>query len=247
MALALAESLLENGEYLPRDVMQRYVDWMDSGVYSSTGTCFDIGETTQSALDMFKQFRRPEIGSHASCMSGNGSIMRLAPAVTFFLPDVSKAIYMAERQSFTTHGSEECLEACRILGAELAGRIMGSPAVKVNVETGGGTRIRRKDWQHIPRHQIRSTGYVIDALEAALWADGHSSTFEESLVKAVNLGGDADTIGAITGQLAGARYGIEAIPSRWLDVLHDKDRIIETASKLADAQASKKRFFFRSR
>lgn len=242
MALALADSLLVMGEYDPGDVMERFVSWWKEGRYSSTGECFDIGTNTRGALDMYLAIRRPEIGSHAPDTAGNGSIMRLAPAVLFALPDREDAIDTAVRQSRTTHGAPECLEACDIMARILVERILGieHEDVRGTYSTKGALRIAARNWMGKSREVIKSTGYVIDTLEAALWADANASTFEEALVLAVNLGGDADTVGAVTGQIAGARFGLSGIPQRWLDTLHDREMIVDVANRLYEASPKEK-------
>lgn len=240
MALALADSLLEVGEYDPNDVMRKYVSWWKEGRYSSTGECFDIGTTTRGALDMFLAVGRPEIGSHSPDTAGNGSIMRLAPAVICALPSEEAAISLAVRQSKTTHGAIECLEACDYLGRQLSALILGHDLGDRRgvYSSPGMTRIAARDWTGKSREMIKSTGYVIDTLEAALWADANASSFEEALILAVNLGGDADTIGAVTGQIAGARYGLSGIPQKWLDVLHDGSKLIDVATRLHNAHVT---------
>jgi ADP-ribosyl-[dinitrogen reductase] hydrolase len=96
----------------------------------------------------------------------------------------------------------------------------------------GIQRILQKRYEYMIRDDVRSSGYVIDSLEAALWAFYHGSSFEESLVLAVNLGEDTDTVGAICGQLAGAYYGVDAIPTRWLEKLHRVEDIKALAARL---------------
>jgi len=237
MALALADGLLAVGQYDPAATMDRYVSWWKDGAFSSNGTCFDIGNTTRSALDMYIQLQRAEIGSRASDMAGNGSIMRLAPAVLFALPDAEAAHAVAVRQSRTTHGAPECLEACELMARTMTGLILGEDRTldPAHYSTPGGKRLASGSWRTLDRNHVKSTGYVIDTLEAALWADARSQDFEQALVLAVNLGGDADTVGAVTGQLAGARHGLSGIPDRWLAVLHDRQGIVDVANALVDA------------
>jgi ADP-ribosyl-[dinitrogen reductase] hydrolase len=235
MALALADSLVECGRYDADDCIRRYVAWMDDGAYSSNGTCFDIGNTTRAALQAYKTTGRAEGANRAPDLAGNGSIMRLAPAVLFGLPDVAQAVDLAERQSMTTHGADECREACIIMASTMSASIMGETAPRTVTRTPGGRRIAEGRWRNAARADIRSTGYVIDTLEAALWADAQTDGFEKALVLAVNLGGDADTVGAVAGQIAGARHGLAGIPERWLSVLHDRDGIIAVAHRLLRA------------
>lgn len=236
MALALADSLLSCGEYDPRDLMERFVSWWKDGQYSSNGHCFDIGVTTKGALSMFVELGRPEIGSHAPDTAGNGSIMRLAPAVLYALPDRELAAATARRQSRTTHGAVECLESCDLMARIMTDLILGNEPqdLRGRYDSSGVQRLAARGWTGKSRETIKSTGYVIDTLEAALWADASCDTFEEALILAVNLGGDADTVGAVAGQIAGARHGITGIPDRWLERIAELERISDMANRLID-------------
>ena len=140
MALCLATSLVERRGLDARDQMERYCRWAEGGYLSSTGSCFDIGSTTASALERFRRTGAPFAGSTESRAAGNGSIMRLAPIPMFFFPDVEAAERYGAESSRTTHGARECVDACRLLArilfleklalrseiSELADRLMGS-------------------------------------------------------------------------------------------------------------------------
>ena len=222
MALCLAESLLERHDFVLLDQMERYVRWYRDGHLSSTDHCFDIGATIGAALDRFRQSGNPISGSTSPRSAGNGSIMRLAPVPMFFHPDRTLAVRFSEESSITTHGCTECREACRLMGAQLHMALGGHDKAALlfrhdicDLESDRMQAIARGDWQDKTREQIRGGGYVIDCLEAALWCFFHADSFEEAILAAVNLGDDADTTGAVTGQLAGAYYGIGGIPRQW--------------------------------
>ena len=236
MALALADSLVERGGFDPRDLMTRFVAWRKKGDYSCTGTCFDIGITTQRALTTFQRTGEPFAGSTALDDAGNGSIMRLVPAVLFTLQaDETATRQLAREQGRVTHGTAECLDACELFADILRDAIFGRqdplrprdgyPDTKVG-------DIARGEYRSKTRAQIQSSGYVIDALEAALWCVSTTDSFEEALILAVNLGHDADTVAAVTGQIAGAFYGASAIPARWLAPLAWRDRISDVTERL---------------
>ncbi len=239
MALCLAESLIERrGFYLP-DQLEKYLRWYREGHMSSTGRCFDIGGATKDALERFEGTRKPYSGSTDPDRAGNGSLMRLAPVPLFYsqvpLPesegaDPVDAIERSGESSRTTHGARTAVDACRYMGALIAGAIRGAskeellseryspagsrywgerPLVAEVDEVASGSFKRREP----PR--IRGRGYVVASLEAALWAFHNSDSFEEGVLRAVNLGEDADTTGAIYGQLAGAFYGEKGIPKHW--------------------------------
>jgi ADP-ribosyl-[dinitrogen reductase] hydrolase len=246
MALCLVESLVECQGFDPADQMQRYVRWWREGHLSSTGTCFDIGNTISAALSQFERTGEAFAGSSDPRSAGNGSIMRLAPVPLFFAGDPEEAIRLAGESSRTTHGAREAIDACRYLGGLIVGALAGRSrkelqsecfcpvpglwdrdplAPKIAAIALGSFKCRNPP-------EIRGTGYVVDSLEAALWAFHHSTSFEEGALLAVNLGDDADTTGAIYGQLAGAYYGSEGIPDRWLEKLAYRSLIEQLADGL---------------
>lgn len=238
MALCLADSLIaNNGALDPRDLADRFVRWWRHGENSVNGRCFDIGNATRAALSNYLRTGEPH-GDDATLSAGNGGIMRLAPAVIAAHRDANKAAALSRAQSLVTHAAPECLDSAEVLARVLVAGIAGDghaaldagvdarlAASKVKVIAIGG-------WRGKTRDQIKSSGYVVNTLEAALWAVGGSSSFEEAVLKAVNLGDDADTVGAVTGQLAGAIYGRSAIPKRWLARLAWKESIEERAHAL---------------
>ena len=239
MALCLGTSLAECGGFDARDQMERYARWRTEGYLSSTGTCFDIGNTVRAALDRFERTGEPVAGSTDPRTAGNGSIMRLAPVVLWYFPDPWAAEHFAAESSKTTHGTEECIDACRFLARVLfralearskedvlmadRGSFMGAQAIAALAD--GGFRGK-------PRREIRGSGYVVESLEAALWCFDRASSFEEAVLLAANLGDDADTTAAVTGQIAGAFYGEGGIPKRWLDRLFMRAEIAELAGRL---------------
>jgi ADP-ribosyl-[dinitrogen reductase] hydrolase len=251
MALALGESLINHPFLSEEDLMQRFVAWRDTGVYSCTGTCFDIGITTSRALSRFRDSGDPIAGSCDPRTAGNGSLMRLAPvAVRHWrnsqAPDgAGDALTLLDdiaiRQSRTTHGAPEAIDACRLFARMLAGAIAGQARHAILQERHGlGAEpaiatIISGSWRGKPRERIASSGYVTHSLEAALWAVGSTGTFEEAVLAAANLGDDADTTAAITGQLAGALYGASAIPKNWLARLAWEPRIRSLATALFEA------------
>ena len=123
MALCLAASLIERGEFDPMDQMRRYVRWRDEGYLSSTGACFDIGNTIASALSRFMDTGEPYAGSSDPYSAGNGSLMRLAPVPMYFAGDAAEAISRSADSSRTTHGAEEAVDACRYFAGLLVGAL----------------------------------------------------------------------------------------------------------------------------
>ncbi len=229
MALALADSLTLNPDLDEQDLMTRFVDWHERGTYSCTGRCFDIGITTRQALSRFKQTGDPLAGSTDPMSAGNGSLMRLAPVALAHWRDRTKLASVAARQSQATHAAPEAVSACAIYADMLADAIEGRSRTEVlrprNEGVGKIRPIMKGSWRGKPRHLVQSSGYVVHALEAAIWSVARTSDFRSAVLTAANLGDDADTTAAIAGQLAGALYGMSRIPAEWLDKLAWRPRI----------------------
>ncbi len=244
MALALADSLISCSAFDPHDLATRFVHWWQQGAYSCTGTCFDIGITTRAALARFVRTGDPYAGSTHPRTAGNGSLMRLAPVALFALHDAGYADQLARDQSRITHAAPQAVEACAYFVQLLRDAILGQSDV-LRPSTWAGdpaiAAIAAGSWRQKSRDEIRSSGYVIDTLEAALWAVGTTSTFEDALILAVNLAADADTVGAVAGQLAGALYGAASIPERWLHPLAWRSEISAAADRLlAEARSGRR-------
>ena len=248
MALCLAESLIETGVFDPRDQAERYVRWWRNGHLSATGRCFDIGGTTSQALGAFESTGEPFSGSADPCSAGNGSIMRLAPIPMRYCRDPLALDRNAELSSRVTHAAPNCIDACRYLSGIIAGLLNGEPKESV-LEPGYRSASRR--WEpgelahridevaqgSFKRREppgIAGTGYVANSLEAALWAFHRTDNFRDGALLAVNLGDDADTTGAVYGQIAGACYGAEGIPASWREILAMGELITGFADSLRE-------------
>lgn len=228
--------------------MNLYRRWYETGYLSSTGECFDIGMTVRHALNKFvSDFDQTDTnkltdfqayyGNTSNNASGNGSLMRLAPVPLLFCHHPLRAMSEAVNSSKTTHGSQLCLDCCRMYTALIIGCLEGTTkeqllnADQIYVPTGlphdywtnttvlpldpSVAAVMMGSYKHRNPPQIKASGFVIETMEAALWAFYHTNSFEEGALKAVNLGNDADTVGAVYGMLAGAYYGINAIPRDW--------------------------------
>lgn len=246
MALCLAESLIACRGFDPVDQLTRYVRWYRHGHLSSTGRCFDIGETVRAALERFERTGEAYGGSTHPKAAGNGSLMRVAPVPLFYARRPGEAVERAAASSRTTHGAMEAVDACRYLAALVVGAVMGASKAELlagpfepvaglwreaplapGVAAVAAGSFRRRD-----PPAIRGTGYVVASLEAALWAFDRSSSFQEGALLAVNLGEDADTTGAVYGQLAGAFYGEEGIPECWVSRIARRPLIESVAEQL---------------
>jgi len=229
MALCLAESLIEKGGFDPIDQLQRYTRWAKHGHLSSNGRVFDIGSTVQASLAKFAKTREPFCGSSDPNSAGNGSLMRLAPVPLFFVQSPIEAIERSGESSRTTHGARTTIDACRYLGGLIVAAILGvtkeellsdrySPGQeywRTNPLVHEIDEIAAGSFKRLKPPQIKGTGYVVKCLEAALWAFYSSHSFRDGCLLAVNLGDDADTTGAVYGQIAGAYYGEDGIPEDW--------------------------------
>lgn len=250
MALALADSIASAGWDL-NDQARRYVAWWREGKYSVNDRCFDIGITTRRALSRFMQTGDARTsGDPSEHASGNGSIMRLAPVpicyVSLFPDDLEELVRYFLESSLPTHASPQCLSACAYFGVVLCGLMHGidrrevlaadwEPLLRLKqfhalhpeVEEVAAGSFRRKK-----PPAIAGSGYVVKSLEAALWAFHDAKDFRQAVLRAVNLGDDADTTGAVCGQLAGACWGESGIPKEWRDGLARKDLIEPLLAKL---------------
>ena len=238
MALCLADSLVTTGFDL-RDQLERYCRWQDEGYWSSTGRCFDIGIATRRALQKFRETGELEAGSAHPNTAGNGCIMRLAPAPMYFAADEDRAADYSGRSCVTTHRADECLDAARVLGRVLARALRGDDRaallrdIDTSMLTPNIASIARQEFLGKTEDDIRGTGYVVHCLEAALWSFMTTTSFEAAVLRAANLGDDADTTAAVCGQIAGAFYGEGAIPTPWLERLCMADQIRALSDSLA--------------
>ena len=239
MALCLATSLIACNGFDAADQMRRYWAWYQDGYLSSTGRCFDIGNATRQALHRYHQTGDPFSGSTDPHSAGNGSIMRLAPVPMFYFADREQLLHYAGESSRTTHAAAECIDGCRLLAEvlhrALAGQskeailFAGDPAL---VAAPSIREIARGGYQAKTEAEIQGTGYVVKSLEAALWCFLGTDSFAAAVLRAANLGDDADTTAAICGQVAGAYYGASAIPPHWLNQLTLRAQITTIAESL---------------
>lgn len=223
MAIAMARSLVNHKAFIPSDIVAEWKSWYEVGEHSPSGECVDIGHTTREALVNWN-WDRPYVGSTREDTSGNGGIMRMAPVIIWNRDHYVDALVDAVRQSMLTHASEECVEYAKAMATVLFyGDMWKFPATRYK----GPTKFDDRGMPY-------SGGYVAETFSAACWCVGSSYGFEDALIKAVNLGYDADTVGAVTGQIAGRIYGLKNIPIKWLDTLAWCDKIEALAGALYD-------------
>jgi len=247
MALCLADSLVERGGLDISDQVQRYQQWRREGRWSSTGSCVGASAATVRALATAQWTGNPYAGSHDPAHADAEPLARIGPAVAFHFGDARAAVEAAVNCARITHQAPLTLDAVRYLAGLITGALRGaakdellaphysprpglweSVALKPRIrDVAAGTWRGRK-----PRAIVIGAHAAATALEAALWAFERGSNPRDCVVAAVGLGGDADTIGAIVGQLAGAHYGAAAFPSHWHAMLARGDEIEAMADSL---------------
>lgn len=209
LVLATCDSIRKCGGIDLEDMMDRFLRWFYKAEYTARGEVFDCGSTTHSAITNRKNGASvKECGENGVRSNGNGSLMRILPLA--FIPHTDADI---DAVSSLTHAHKISCECCRVYISHIS-----------NILKYGETKIPA-DILNLSRDDVKSTGYVEDSLVAALWCTGTSSCYSEAVLKAVDLGGDTDTIAALTGGLAGLQYGYESIPREWLELLANRELI----------------------
>ncbi len=251
MALATLDSIRELGEVDLDDIMDSFVSWYEEGEYTPFGEAFDMGNTCSLAIEKYEQEHDPMLcGGISEHSNGNGSLMRIVPACLYAytkgLPD-EEAVKVVHEVSGLTHNHLRSKIACGLYYFCVREILDGSGRLAERLQYGFDKgfayyqndignltqlsfygRLRDlEEFAAISENGIKSTGYVVDSLEAAIWSLLRTDSFRDCLLTAVNLGDDSDTIGAIAGGLAGLYYGYEAIPEEWLSVIQRKGWIEE--------------------
>jgi ADP-ribosyl-[dinitrogen reductase] hydrolase len=240
-ALCIARSLVEHQTFDPADIADRFVAWYDSGP-------FDIGRMTMRSLSRLKHGDTwDEAGQHVWEQSregqnaGNGSVMRCPPLAIPYATDWDRLVEVSRQSSQITHADARCTEGCAILNLTVAGLLedvdtplrdaldyVGSDAPDELV-----TALRPVARGDTP-NTLETSGYVVYSLQTALHDGLVADNAEEAIVTAVNRGGDTDTIGAIAGAVAGARFGLSALPDQWLDAINDVGELEALADQLVE-------------
>ncbi len=217
MTLALCDSIRENGKIVIGDIHYKFFQWLMKGAYTQDGAAFDVGRTCVGSI-------LRGWGDDDYYSNGNGSLMRIIPLA--FVADADDSTIDAV--SSITHAHAISCEACRIyihIARDLLAGKAAHSAVKDNTKTVSETFAPLATIANRERNSIRSSGFVVDTLEAALWCILTTDSFREALEKAVNLGEDTDTVGAVTGGLAGIIYGFDNIPEGWISAIRKKEMI----------------------
>lgn len=239
MSLCLAESLIENYGLNVADLLDRFCDWAETGSNTSTGLAVGIGQNTLRVLGDYRRNGYLEALRFGSKNDGNGSLMRLAPIACYAYSDIDKSRLLASQQSRATHASHPADQSCQLLAELLCLLIQGQAFEEAfqsvsNEDQGYFVKpIFNHNYETQPVDDVVASGYVIQTLHAALWSVVNTDDFEAAVLEAVNLGDDADTVGAVTGQIAGALYGYSAIKRHLKQGLADERRLYVTSQFLS--------------
>ncbi len=247
LMLCLAESMVEGLDI--NKLSQKFIAWKNDNLWTPHGWVFDIGIGTRIAIERLEDGMSPELaGGFDEMDNGNGSLMRILPLVLHIKDlDIEQRYEWTQKVSSITHGHVRSVMACfyylefarKIISGkekfqaynELQSEVtMYFESRKINpLEIQKFSRLLFEDISKVEEDNIKSSGYVIDTLEASVWCLLTTNSYKEAVLKAVNLGSDTDTTGAVTGGLAALMYGTNAIPKEWLAVLVRKDEIIKLA------------------
>ncbi len=257
LTLALVDSLAYGLNY--EDMMNRFNNWLFEAKYTPFDKVFDVGIGTEQALSRFKEGIGPlECGGTSERDNGNGSLMRILP-IYYYLQSTYGEAFIEKSESFEiihnvsalTHAHKRSQIACGIyiaIAAEIGKQKYLSKAVerglnqaKTFYENKNGYREelnyyhRLEKISELPSEEIKSSGYVVDTLEAAIWCLLTTKSYSACVLKAVNLGQDTDTVAAVAGGLAGLYYGYESIPNVWLEQLVKREYIEDLCAELSSA------------
>ena len=253
MSLAALDSLA-SGKLDFDDIMVKFGEWYYDDEYTPTGEMFDVGNTCSYAIDNYFAYHKlvEECGLTEEHSNGNGSLMRIHPFVMYatatFLKGNEEGYWLwmecIKRASALTHAHDRSIMGCYIYGyclsfllkeatreSLIAGIKFAGENLDYLPEFEHYKRIFDSNFEKLTIDDIKSTGYVVDTLEAALWCALTTDNYRDCVLKAVNLGDDTDTVAAVAGGLAGALYGYDAIPKEWLDTLKRRDYIEEMCER----------------
>lgn len=213
MTLATCYSIQQTGGINPSDLKEQFRNWLYEKQFTATGEVFDVGFTTGRAI-------RKGYGDNRENANGNGSLMRILPLA--FVDGVTDS--QIAKVSALTHAHDTSCVAC-IIYVHIAQNLLAGQTILEAVKHAVSPTSQFAnllDIHTLPRDEIQSSGYVVDSLEAAIWCLATTDSYQDCVLKAVNLGRDTDTIGAIAGGLAGILYGYDAIPAQWIADLQNK-------------------------
>ena len=248
MEIATIDSFIQKKYFDYKDIMDKWVKWISKSEYTPTGVAFDIGRTCLKAIKKYCNGTPPlQCGSTSMNENGNGSLMRILPVALYAysknLDDISIR-KLANEVSSLTHAHEISRLGCYIYVQFIICLLKGNTKQEAYKHIQGldyrsftvdsmnrYTRILDEQIEVQILDNIKSTGYIVDTLECAMWIFMNAQHYKEAIIASANIGGDTDTIGAIVGSMAGIYYGFEDIPSSWLDKLQRKDYLMELVDR----------------
>lgn len=243
MMLCVLENIINQGT--TKDLARLFLKWYKEGYMTPRGELFDIGITTSTALSNLMRGVKPsQSGLGDEISAGNGSLMRCLPYA--FVEDLPKSIFNMVMENRITHRHHLCSLSCMYYVKMMRAILEGKEKKELCSIAAGyirkGWRLTDADDDHmetrkifqklfdadfptLPENEIQSTGYVISTLEAVVWCFMNTDNYKDAVLKAINLGGDTDTIAALTGALAGLYYGFDSIPEKWINQIANPDLI----------------------
>ncbi|CAL2095741.1 ADP-ribosylglycohydrolase family protein [Tenacibaculum sp. 190524A02b] len=252
LTFCLAESLCKG--YNTNDIAKKFAQWHSATLWNPYGKVFDIGNATNRAIYSLKKGTPATLaGGTSEYDNGNGSLMRISP-LAFYIKEypIERRFDIVKEVSSITHGHIRAIICCFIYIEFIfellknsdkenayketqlkVNQFLNENPICSNKELNVFHRILKGSIHELEEYQISSSGYVIDTLEASLWCLLTSSSYKETVLKAVNLGDDTDTTATVAGAIAGLYYGMEAIPKEWVEVLARKNDIISLSKKFA--------------
>lgn len=253
MTIAAMDSITRLGRIDYQDVMENFLRWYERDDFTATGERFDIGNTTRGAIVRFSRriLSPTKCGATEKYANGNGSLMRILPATTYLFATrghiASDELVIIHEFSALTHGHVISRIACGIYSL-IAAQLFSGKNIHDAFKSGMSdakkfygaddafnvfSRLCDDNFAALPEEEISTSGYVVSTLEAALWCLLNTNDYKSLVLKAVNLGDDTDTVGAVAGGLAGIIYGVESIPVEWLDTLKRRDYLEQLAENFA--------------
>ena len=254
MEIATIDSFIQKKYFDYKDIMDKWVKWISKSEYTPTGVAFDIGRTCLKAIKKYCNGTAPlQCGSTSINENGNGSLMRILPVALYAYSkklDDTSIHKLTNEVSSLTHAHEVSRLGCYIYVQFIICLLKGY------TKEDAYKHIQYLDYSAYDMHslklytrildeqievqrldQTKSTGYIVDTLESAMWIFMNAQHYKEAITASTNIGGDTDTIGAIVGSMAGIYYGFESIPSNWLDKLQRKEYLMELADKFEKSVA----------
>lgn len=249
MEISLMESFIDNNGFNYDDIMKRWIDWIKFGKYTPTGRIFDIGRTCLKAIRNYEAglTKAEESGGKDINSNGNGSLMRILPVAYYINKNNSskEEIYeLVKKVSSMTHGHEISILGCYIYVLYINHLLNGKDKFEsynlIKDEDYSMfsedaldkyKRILKDNINELEMNDISSRGYIVDTFEASLWVTLTTNNYKDSIIKAINLGNDSDTVGAITGSMTGIIYSYDSIPNEWLEKLQRREYLENLCDK----------------